>query len=209
MTDQTLLDAARLRVPDFDERYAAGQLEVLPGQRPEAPVVRDAETKSIVKGSGKYPGAKDAAEASRETAHTRTKTHRKVIEKLVSLDDEDPDAVISVRELLEALKTAVSGGTETLKCHECGEMGVYRRKIDAPTAFKLLENVGGRAAQTVFQGIEENTLEQLMLQREVAPRLFSLTPGEAEDRKRRAMEDGLVEKEWFEEGEFEELDDEA
>jgi hypothetical protein len=206
-----LLAAARLRVEDFDARYEAGELEVLPGQRPDAPVVRTSDTKRTVKGTGKWPGAKDGAVASRETAHKRTTTHRRVIERLVSLEDEDPDAVITVRELLEALKTAVVGGTETLKCHDCGEYGVYRRKIDAATGFKLLENVGGKAAQTIFQGIEEETREMLMLKREVAPRLFATTPGEAEERKRRAMEDGLVEEDWFEEGEFRELgpDDDA
>lgn len=193
-----LLAAARERVERFDERFNAGELEVLDGEHTDKPVVRDSQTKRLVKGSGRYPNANDIAEISRETAVLRTRTHQKLMEALISVEDNDPDAVISLRGLVQQVVDAVIGGEETLKCKACGELAVYRRKVDTATGFKLIEKMTGRAAQTVEQKIEENTLAALLADRETRTEVFGISPGEAEERERMAREEGIVEAEWYE-----------
>mgnify|MGYP001585791523 CR=1 FL=1 len=181
------------------ERVAVGELLVFPGQKPEKPVLRDAVTGALVKGTGLTPKHNDMALVSQKGAYKRRKGYREDFEIAVPADD-NPKVVGSVGWIIAQLHKAIEGVMETIKvtCEECGHkqtVDAYR-KVDSFAAIKLLELAHGRARET--QDINVNVKELHKVLEERTPkneiRVHAIDPDEAK-RRREVIQ-----------GEFRELD---
>ena len=116
---------------------------------PDRPVVRDAKTKGIVKGSGKVTGSKNAAEASKQSAFKRRRSYQDLKEKYINPDDKrDAEAIMSFKELMDLLIDACIGSPQSVACTHCGDKFQVAFKKDAATLFKLWENYIGKARET-------------------------------------------------------------
>lgn len=140
--------------PDIKERVIEGQILVCDPETwydSDRPVLRHAETKALVKGSGRIKGAKDVAVASKETAFTRRKGYRAWLESYIPPDLEDsPNAIISFSELVQNLIDACNGVPAYYKCQHdgCNENHQFVLKRDPGTLYKLIENLSGKARET-------------------------------------------------------------
>ena len=154
----------------------------------ERPVVRNCFTKSLVKGSGKIKGSKNAAVASKETGFTRRRGYRALSEEYLPEDLKDsPNAILSFRELTERLIDACNGSPQKVKCqHEgCGEYHLVAFKKDANVLFKLWENRVGRATETADINVNSQSLAIVLNERLPITSLevHTIDPGEQFRRK--------------------------
>lgn len=129
---------------------------------PDKPVLRDAVTHRLTKGSGRIKGSKDIAIASKETAFQRRKGYRHLIEEYIPPSDlkDTPNAIISFRELIDNLVDACSGSPQMVSCqHEgCSEKHLVAFKKDPNVLFKLYENLAGKAKETSEMSINSTHL---------------------------------------------------
>lgn len=174
--------------PDFSDKIRLKELKVLPREQwwNAKPVVVDPRGR-MVKGSGKRRGSKDPVEVGKETAFTRSKTYLEARDKLISI--ENPDAVYRFEDLIDSLWAAVNGVPYEVPCphpqfcdttHKTHLLG---RKVDTATAFKLYENLVGKAAESKHVVQETSELRQVLEKREVEVKVYSADPHLAEQKR--------------------------
>jgi hypothetical protein len=159
---EALIEAAP---DDLQDAIREGRLEVLPGQKGK-PVVRDAQTKRIVKGSGRPLRANDPASVGSKAAVRRSNSYREAVEQMISLIP-GGEGKKTFEDLFDVLWDAIEGSPQTLECKSCGEKNVYYMKKDAATAFKLYENLVGKARETKDINVEGTQLTQILERRTV------------------------------------------
>ncbi len=182
-----------------------GELEVLVGQHRGKPVVRSAATKRLVKGSGRYPRANDAAATSKETAFKRTRSYREAMEQVIApLRAENPKAAHSLDELVDLAIEAAEGSPQLIQCpHEdCRKKHAVAFKKEGQTAFKLIELMAGKAKETIEANVnvKEEKLEFLMSVRDVPVGVFAVSEEEAAERRKQLLDDGVIDADWLELG---------
>jgi len=177
----------------IQEDVASGALEVAPREQwwGAKPVVRNSKTKRLVKGSGKIAGSKDPVAVGKETAFRRSTSYRDAVESLISVDN--PEAKYSFESLIDALWKAVNGESYQVDCphpEDCEDGGKHMigRKTDTATAFKLYENLAGKAKETKEVKTEETSIHMLLEKREHRVILHEVEEDEAEVRRRRVLE---------------------
>lgn len=163
-----------------------GPVEVLPG-RSAKPVVRDAVTKRALKGSGAFPRGKPITDVVRVNTSKRdfekSQTYREALEILTPMFGADQQ---SLERLLDVLWRVIEGVPTPVKCtHQgCQDMThMYYPKPDGNAAFKLLENLVGRAAQTQNVNIKDEKLVQILEQRTVNVVVQGISEADANDRR--------------------------
>lgn len=170
------------------DRVLAGELLVFEGKDRAKPVLRDAATGVLVKGTGLTVRAVDVGKISQETAYRRTKSYRQALEESVPASS-DPKKRLSVGWIIEKLEQAMVGGMVTIKalCPECEHkftVDAYR-KPDTYAAIKLLELVHGRARETQDLNINMTELHKILEERtpsrEISIRVID--PAEAQHRR--------------------------
>jgi hypothetical protein len=155
---------------------AVGPYEILPGQVPSKPVIRDAKTKSLLKGSGRYPRqapafpptALQAVTESATTEYREKADYRAEFERLFPAGG-DVSERGSLAWLFDQFWAACEGSPQYVPCpHEdCGKKHLVAFKKEAATMFKMIELGVGKAAQTVNINSREDKLVRVLEQRVV------------------------------------------
>lgn len=143
-------------------RVEAGELELLPGQRPDKPVIREVATGRLVAGSGRYPKANDAGAVSKATAYKRKTSYRQGLELLVPLEG---TGVGSFSWLLEQAIDEAKGYDYHIDCPSCGETVEVIKKRNAMYLFKFIELLAGKARETQDLNIKSESLIAVLDQR--------------------------------------------
>ena len=178
-----------------------GALEVRPGQNPDKPVVVDAKTKSLVKGSGRFPKANDPATTGKKAAVRRS--FREALEASVSIDPEDTAGVVTFEALMTTFVEAVQGTATMAECrHEgCGERHSVENRPNPAMAFKLIEALAGRAPVTVNTNNRHAHLVKMLGEDEDVPfEVFGFTPDEEAARRQAMVDQGLIDPSWGSDG---------
>lgn len=180
----------------------AAWLEVMPGQNPLRPVVRNVENGRLQPGSGRYPAANNPAVVGAVAAFKYSKSYREALEAAVPF--QDPDARFSLERLIEDAFDAAEGSPATGKCSHCGKTSVVTHKKDPNAIFKLIELLVGKAPQTIeVKGDISVRLQEVMQARVEAPVLY-MTTEEWTRRQEALIADGTINPEWIE-GSFKEV----
>lgn len=203
--------------PALRARVESGELTAHPGQKPERPVLRDAMTGALVKGTGRAPKAGDplvASKAASAMAYKHSKSYQEAMDLLMSVDA-GPDVKGSYAWLYDKAMWAAQGAPQEVKtiCPHWveGDMDscqnpqhaqrVITLKPDGQLIFKLLELKHGRAKETVEVTGSINHMVEIMESREVPFLVYDVT--EAEEAERTAAVDAVIE------GSFREVPDDG
>lgn len=150
---------------ELKARVIAGELEIVEGQNPLRPVIRDAMSKALVKGSGRYPKAIDAGRMSRLTAHKRTTSYRQMLEQLWPTEG-DENVPRSLAWVSKQAALAAEGSPQNVTCPECGHRYNHAFKKDGLLLFKILELLTGKARETQDVNIKSESLVAVLNARE-------------------------------------------
>lgn len=188
--DTPLVDLAPA---EYRDQILAGDIEVLPGQNPEKPVVRWAvgEKKGqILPGSGRFPRANDAGAVSKATAYKRSASYQEAMNLLMPAD-RDETVKGSYAWWYNQAMQAAEGSPQTVRIvcpHEdCTDsqhtQSAVAFKKDGNLIFKLIELKHGKAKETVEVNTEARQIIELMEQREIVVHVYGLDSVEEESRK--------------------------
>ena len=151
-------------VPDYlIARVNSGELEVLPGQRDNKPVIREVATGRLVPGSGRYPRANDPAQVGRLTGYKHSKNYREGFELLFPLDGDESKSG-SLAWIAKQIREAAEGSPQRVNCPHCGEGGLVAFKKDGTLLFKLLELLVGKARETQDLNVRSESLVAILNQ---------------------------------------------
>ena len=193
---------------EYREQVLGGELELLPGQKYDKPVIRWAtgpKQGQLVKGSGRFPRSNDIAAISKATAPKRTKTYQEAMNLLMDVDA-GPDKPGSFAWWYEqAMDAAIGHPTNvTMICPHanpenpdegCQDLShnerIVLQKKDGNLIFKLLELKHGKAKETKEIDINQRQMIDLMETRQVVVQVYSMDATEATERKRYV--EGLIE----------------
>ena len=156
-----------LSSPELRARVESGELLILPGQNPEKPVLRDAATGRLVKGSGRAPKANDLGVIAKTTAYKRTRSFTEWFDAFIpSTRDQAPNAIISLEELIKTAAEVAQGYEELLAitCPECKHQfqKTHRSKPDAKLLAFLIERRVGKAKETQEISIRSEQIVQML-----------------------------------------------
>jgi hypothetical protein len=180
--------------PELKERYDKGEVLVFPGQDPEKPVVRDAETKRLVKGTGITPHHNDVGQISKETAWKRTNDYGDWLQSKLKISElPTPQDRESADWWWERAQEAAQHAYAEVKCPSCNHVWEHRvGKQDGNLIFKIMELVTGKATQKTEINIRQQEILQILNEaterREIT--IHTLTPDEVE--RRRAVVDAQM-----------------
>lgn len=196
----------RVQAVEDLELDAAGDLLVYRGERPEKPVILDAETKRYVKGSGRRHGANDIGAISRATAIKRSASYREAFEKTIApLRADNPEAAFSLERLIEVAFSAAEGFPQEV---DCGHPEAHTRaaerkhvvafKPDMNIVFRMIELLVGKAKETIDANINITTkrLEYLMTVRDTPQAVYYVTEAEQRERYETMVREGIIEPDW-------------
>jgi hypothetical protein len=170
------------------EKAISGDYEILEGQNTLKPVVRDVNTKRLVKGSGRYPKANDLGEISKKYGYKRSAGYREALETIVSLEG---DARGSFSWLYEQAMDAAEGSPQLVTCTSCGDRFQHAFKKDGTLIFKLIELMAGKAKETSEINTETRHIVEMLNERIPikAIEVNAVDPQEARRRREALMED--------------------
>lgn len=150
---------------ELQDDIRAGELEVLPGQRGK-PVVRRADNKRIVKGSGRPLRANDPAHVGTVTAYKRSNSYREAMETLIPMFP-TADARKSFEGMIDLMWEAAEGSPQQVECMHCGKKSAWAFKKDGALLFKMIELLSGKARETKDINVEGSQLTQILERRVV------------------------------------------
>lgn len=161
-----------------------------PGADPSKPVVVDASTGRIVKGSGRPPNANNPAVVGKVAAAKRTRAYNEALQAFVPVDrDGSPEAIVSLQELMEAAARVATGKSVAVTCPECKTEFGASVGVDSKVLTFLLERLLGRATETKDINIRSEQLVAML--HDFTPsktrEVIALTPEERAERARRAQ----------------------
>ena len=150
---QTQADLLDVLPEEVRARVLAGELRAEPGKDRNKPVLIDAATGRLAKGTGHRPGGQHGAlgEMSKKYAYKRRKGFREALETIIS-SEEDPTKPMTLGWLINRLIEDAGGGPVNVSatCPECDtkfKVEAYR-KGDPMVLFKVAELLVGRARET-------------------------------------------------------------
>ena len=193
--DRQLITLAEERAPGAREKIDGGEWLIEPGRDPLAPVLRDAKTKRLVKGSGQMaransPDAMNRAQAAGE--------YRGKFYELIP-PDATPEVRHSFETLFDDLYDAAMGSPQMVECpHEgCHKRHAFAFKRDAGVLYKILENLVGPGLKTEESHKTETRLEVLIQLREQPVSLVMVDSETVMATKQRAIDEGVIEASWY------------
>ena len=133
----------------------------------EKPVVKRVANGTLVKGSGRMAGTKSPEEATHERMYRTRKGYRTLIEDFIPPSDvrDNPNAIMSFKELVENLIDACVGSPQQVTCSSCGDKFQTAFKKDPSTLFKLFENLNGKAKETQQINVSSQHLSLMLNER--------------------------------------------
>lgn len=161
-----------------------------PGQNPLKPVVVEAATGRIVKGSGRPINANDPAVVGKVSAAKRSRAYNEALQAFVPVDrDGTPEAIVSLQELMEAAARVATGKSVEVVCAHCSQPFNASIGVDSKVLTFLLERLLGRATETKDINIRSEQLVAMLhdYSPSQAREVIALTPEERADRARRAQ----------------------
>lgn len=166
-----------------------GPVEILEGQDPKKPVIRDARTKRLLEGSGRYPRANDAAMVGRATGYKNTTEYRQAFEALFPAGG-DVNERGSLAWWFDQAWAAAEGSPQYVDCPHpdlCPERNkkhVVAWKKDSSIIFKMIELGVGKAPQTVNINSHEEKIIQALEHRVIDVNIQGLAPVDVAERQR-------------------------
>ena len=138
-------------------RVEQGELELLPGQKPDKPVIREVVTGRLVQGSGRYPRANDPAQVGRDTGYKHSNSYRQGLELMIALEG-DPNKKGTFPWLLTQAIAEAEGYDYDIDCPDCGKTVQVIKKRNAMFLFKFVELLAGKARETQDLNIKSESL---------------------------------------------------
>lgn len=204
---------------DVRARAERGELLVSQGQSPSKPVLRDAATGALAKGTGRAPKAGDPIKASQAAAmvsYRKSKNYQEALDLLMSVDA-GPEVKGSFAWLYERAVWAAQGAPQEVKtvcphwypvdedgepsdgkAHDeppCQDPDHTKRVIvqrpDGQLIFKLLELKHGRAKETVEVTGTVSVFAEILETRETPLLVYDVSPSEQSERE--AVVDSVLE----------------
>lgn len=166
-----------------------GPVEILQGQDPAKPVIRDARTKKLMEGSGRYPRANDSAMVGRQFAYKNTTEYRQAFEALFPAGG-DVSERGSLAWWFDQAWAAAEGSPQYVDCphpESCPEKNkkhVVAFKKDAALIFRMIELAVGKAPQTVNINSHEEKIIQALEHRVIDVNIQGLS---SDDTAKRAQ----------------------
>lgn len=177
--------------PEIRDRILAGELLIEPGQRPEKPVLKDAATGRFIKGSGRPVNANDPAITGKVSAYKQTKSFTEWFDAFIpAVAEDNPDAIISLQELIETAARVSRGEDVEIECSNCKSKNWYAIKPNAKLLSFLIERRVGKAKETQDINLRSESIIQLLQD----PRpigvveVITMTPEERIERRRQIEE---------------------
>lgn len=211
--DTSLLDFCPT---EYREQVDAGEIELLPGQKPDKPVIRYAvgpKKGQLLPGSGRFPRANDIGAISKATAHKRTASYQEAMNLLMDVDA-GPEKRGSFAWWYEQAMDAAIGHptTVTMICPHanpenpdegCQDLShnerIVLQKKDGNLIFRLLELKHGKAKETKEIDVNQRTMIDLMETRQVVVQVLGMSNDDIGERQK--FVSGLLE------GNFREVDE--
>lgn len=192
--------------PEYREQVLAGEIELLPGQKEDKPVIRWADGPKkgqILPGSGRFPKANDIAAVSKATAHKRTASYQEAMNLLMNVDA-GPEVRGSFAWWYNQAMEAAEGSPQrvVVGCYhdDCDEKAHERTitatRKDGTLIFKLLELKHGKAKETKEIDVNQKTMIDLMETRQVVVHVYGMDDNTLKERE--DFISGLLEGEYRE-----------
>ena len=173
---QQLLEALS---PELRVRAERGEVLLFPGKDSLRPVVRDAVTGRIVKGSGRPPAANDIGRISKQTAYKRTRSFSEAFDSFIpAVRTDNPEAIISLEELITTAARVAQGEEVEVSCPACKHKFYEHIKANAKLLEFLIERRVGRAKETMEVNIRSEELIQMLNDQSPVIEVVDITPDE-------------------------------
>lgn len=189
---QETLDLIQDLPEEIQDKVLRGEVIAAPGKLPGRPILRDAKTGALTKGTGHAPGAGEIGALSPRHAYKRTNAYRELLQHIVSAD-EDPEKWGSFGWLVNQGLKAAEGGDVFVdaQCPGCDlhfKVKAWKRP-DSNAITKIMEQIIGRAQETQEINITERKIVELLQDETEAPayEVIALTPEEQERRRQRRL----------------------
>lgn len=173
--------------PQSDGSIRIGEVEILPGQKADKPVIRDSATKRLKKGTGRAVNANDPVLVGKGTAFRQTKEYRDARERFDELFplEGDPDERGSMAWAFEQFWLACEGSPQWVECQHpgCGKKHLVALRKDPNAMFKMIEARIGKAPQTVNINSHEEKIVKALEYRTVDVRVHGLDSGDVQARQ--------------------------
>jgi hypothetical protein len=191
--------------PEVRERVESGEVEVRGTGEKGNLILVDSKTKRYVKGTDRPEGSPDMAKVGRENGFKNTNAYRAAWQSMFNLAGEQGG--VGFEALMDKLWWAANGAEQLVACtHDgCGKRHMVAFKPDAKVLFSMVESLAGVAARQVeVSGGVSHVHEALREAQESNEpvEVWSVNPqdpqGEADRRKQRALEAGIIEADWYE-----------
>jgi len=169
-----VIDASSVRV---------GPYIIRPGASADKPVIVDATTKRMVKGSGRLPKGNDPVLTGKATAYKQTKEYRQAFEEMFPAGG-DVDERGSLAWWFDQAWAAAEGSPQYVECPhtECKQKHVVAMKKDGGLIFKMIELAVGRAPQTVNVNSKHEEIVKALEYRVYDVTLHGIGADEADER---------------------------
>lgn len=172
--------------PELRARYDLGEINVFPGQSSDKPVVRDAKTGALVKGTGLAVRHNDIAQISKATAFRRTTDYQDWLGGKLKIDGSGPDDKESAEWWWERAQEAASNAPIPVTCPECNHTWMEKAgKQDGNLIFRIIELATGKAKQKTEINVKQEEILRILNEkvdiREVV--VHALTPEDVEHRR--------------------------
>lgn len=201
-------DPLALLPEDIRALVVSGDYTVAPEDKwrdPLKPVVLNKGR--IVHGSYAAAGAV-AAENSKRSAWKRTSSYREAWEGAFPHGLDAAEATgrrMTFEGVIDLVYDAISGSREVeVDCPHPDVCSIPEHTItvqvsdpDPKLLFQVVENLVGKAKETIDVNVAETRIEILMAVRDVPLGLFEMTPEEAAVRQRKMMDEGIVDPAWY------------
>lgn len=170
-----------------------GPVEVMPGLHPDKPVLRDANTKHLLPGSGKHrPKEKALPSKVQDLAdHRKSVQYREAFEALFPAGG-DADERGSLAWWFDKAWLAAEGSPQLVDCahpemHQDKKSGppkhIVAFKKDGALIFKMIELAVGKASQSITINAREEKIVKALEYRVYDVNLHGISDSEADDRR--------------------------
>jgi hypothetical protein len=188
--------------PETRELVEGGDIIITEIGQNGRPVLIDATTKQFVTGTGRPKAANDIGEIAKQTAFKRTNAYREAWESMFAIGG--PEGARSFSDLVDTLWWAAQGAPQLADCHHagCGRKHLSVLKPDAKVLMQMVDNlVGGKKHQIEEASGMADLHEMLQGGATGEPvTIWEVDPrgnNSPEARKQALIDDGTVDKEWF------------
>lgn len=142
----------------------------------------------VVKGSGRYPNANNAAAVAKMSAVKRSREYHEAVREFIPVEKAEAGAhaLTSLEELLEAAARVATGKPFGVRCPDCKYEFTVNMGVDSKVLVFLLERLLGKATETKDVNIRSEEIVKLLQDESVNLQIevVALDPRERAERAR-------------------------